>query len=106
MRSWTTLFCALMCASGMRGKREAVMGDALQEKNPRKKATNLSVRTDLLEVARNDGLNLSSMLEDTLMDYCKKKRERQWLEDNKEGIAAYNERIDKCGVFGAKYRRF
>jgi antitoxin CcdA len=82
------------------------MEHAVAEKSTRKKATNLSVRADLLEIARSDGLNLSSMLEQTLLDYCKKKRESQWLEENKEGIAAYNERIDRDGIFGAKFRRF
>lgn len=76
------------------------------ERRTKKRPTNLSIRIDLLEVAREDNLNLSSMLESTLIEYCKKKRERQWLEENKEGIKAYNERIDRNGVFGAKYRRF
>lgn len=82
------------------------MESALDQRRTKKKATNLSIRIDLLEVAREDNLNLSSMLESTLIDYCKRKRERQWLEENKEGIEAFNERIDRNGVFGAKYRRF
>lgn len=82
------------------------MESAPDQRRTKKKATNLSIRIDLLEVAREDNLNLSSILERTLIDYCKKKRERQWLEENKEGIEAFNERIDRNGVFGAKYRRF
>lgn len=82
------------------------MESPVDQRRTRKKATNLSIRIDLLEVARQDNLNLSSMLENTLVDYCKKKRERQWLEENREGIEGYNERIDRNGVFGAKYRRF
>lgn len=82
------------------------MEPAVQEKSARKKPTNVTVRADLLEIARQDGLNLSSMLENSLLEYCRKKREMQWLEENKEGIAAYNERIDRNGIFGAKFRRF
>ena len=73
---------------------------------PKRKATNLSVREDLLQIARKDGLNLSGMLESSLLDYCNKKRENDWLAENKAGIEAYNDRIDRDGVFAAKHRRF
>lgn len=82
------------------------MESAPDQRGTKKKPTNLSIRLDLLEVARQDNLNLSAMLEASLIEYCKRKREKQWLEENKEGIEAYNERIDRNGVFGAKYRRF
>jgi post-segregation antitoxin (ccd killing protein) len=32
--------------------------------------------------------------------------EEDWLKENKEAIAAFNERIEKNGVFGARQRRF
>ena len=73
---------------------------------PKRKPTNLSVRVDLLQIAREDNLNLSGMLESTLLEYCKRKQEQEWIEENQEGIAAYNDRIDRNGVFGSKQRRF
>ena len=72
----------------------------------KRKPTNLSVRPDLLQIAREDGLNLSGMLESSLLDYCKKKREKEWVGENKDGIEAYNDRIDRNGVFASKKRRF
>ena len=72
----------------------------------KKKPTNLSVRVDLLQIAREDDLNLSGILENSLLDYCKKKSERMWLEENKSGIEAYNERIERNGVFASKHRMF
>jgi antitoxin CcdA len=72
----------------------------------KKKPTNLSVRVDLLQVARADDLNLSGMLENCLLDYSRKKRERVWLEENRAGIEAYNERIERNGVFALKHRNF
>jgi antitoxin CcdA len=59
----------------------------------------LSVREDLLQMAREDNLDLSGMLEVCLLDYCKGKREKEWLEENREGIASFNERIDRNGIF-------
>ncbi|MBJ6725750.1 type II toxin-antitoxin system CcdA family antitoxin [Geomesophilobacter sediminis] len=82
------------------------MERAPEEGKVKKKATNLSIREDLLGIARQDGLNLSNLLESALIDYCRRKKEAQWLEENQPGITAYNERIDGNGVFGAKYRRF
>lgn len=82
------------------------MKHARDEIKHKKKATNLSVRVDLLKIAREDDLNLSGMLENSLLDYTKKKREMMWLEENKAGIEAYNERIERSGVFASKHRRF
>ena len=82
------------------------METAQEKTKPKRKPTNLSVRVDLLQIAREDGLNLSGMLENTLLDYCKKKREKQWVEENMAGIEAYNERIDGSGIFASKLRRF
>lgn len=50
--------------------------------------------------------NVPSMLQDSLVDYCNKKSESHWLKDNMAGIEAYNERIERGGVFASKYRRF
>ena len=72
----------------------------------KRKPTNLSVRVDLLKIARDDNLNLSGILENSLLEYCKIKRERQWIEENKDGIDAFNERIERNGVFASKLRRF
>jgi antitoxin CcdA len=86
--------------------KENIMQTAQSKARPKRKATNLSVRVDLLQIAREDNLNLSGMLENSLLDYCKKKREKDWVEENKAGIDAYNDRIDRNGVFASKHRRF
>ena len=56
---------------------------------PPKKAANLTVRADLLEEARARKINLSHTLEVALAAELKRQREAEWLEQNKEGIAAY-----------------
>ena len=73
---------------------------------PERKPTSLSVRVDLLQIAHADRLNLSDMLENSLLDYCEKKRVKKWMEENRAGIDAYNERIDRSRIFASKLRRF
>jgi len=71
-----------------------------------KKPTNLSLRTDLLEEARALGINLSQTLEAALTAEVKKYKEKQWLEDNRAGIEAYNRYIEQHGLFSDRFRTF
>jgi antitoxin CcdA len=73
---------------------------------PAKKATNLSLRVDLLEEARALGINLSRTLEIALEAEVKKAKEKQWLEENRAAIEAYGRHIEKHGLFSDKFRRF
>jgi antitoxin CcdA len=73
---------------------------------PAKKAANLTVRADLLEEARARKINLSQTLETALQSEIKKRREAEWLEQNKEGIAAYGRFVEKHGVFSDRFRNF
>jgi len=73
---------------------------------PKRRRTILSVRVDLLKIALEDNLNLSDILEHSLLDYCVKKRGEKWLEENEDWIKAYNERIDHNGVFASRWRSF
>jgi antitoxin CcdA len=71
-----------------------------------KKAANLSVRADLLEAARAHKINLSQTLEIALAAEVKKRREAEWLEQNKEAIAAYNREIAEHGLWSDGLRLF
>jgi len=71
-----------------------------------KKATNVSVRIDLLEAARACGVNLSATLERALIEEIKHSQRRKWREENQEAIAAYNEHVAKRGVFSDGVRSF
>jgi antitoxin CcdA len=72
----------------------------------RKKAANLSVDSDLLEQARGLGLNLSQVFEASLADAVRQRRGRQWIEENRKALDAYNEHIEKDGVFSDGLRTF
>lgn len=71
-----------------------------------KRATNVSVRRDLLDAARAAGLNLSATLERALTLELAGMRGKRWREDNRGAIAAYNEFIEEHGTFSDDVRSF
>lgn len=72
----------------------------------RKKATNVTVNSDLLAKARDLGINLSASLERALTEELRQHRAQQWLADNRAAIDAYNADVDAGGAFGDKLRGF
>jgi len=72
--------------------------------NAAKKPTNLSLNTKVLEAARDMGMNLSQTVNALLADEVRRRYWEKWNADNKEAIAAYNERVAKHGLPLAKYR--
>lgn len=76
------------------------------EETARRKAVNLTVNQDLLASARKYKLNLSKILQDSLITEIRKRWQNDWLTENKAAISAYNKRIDKHGVFSDGIRRF
>jgi antitoxin CcdA len=74
--------------------------------NQLKKATNVTIRADLLEQARELKLNLSQEFEAHLAEVIRKRRGEQWLIDNREAIEAYNRFVAENGVFSDGLRSF
>ena len=73
---------------------------------PQKKAVNLSINRDLLIRARNVDLNLSSILEAALEQRLQEQARERWLKENRAGMQAYNEYVEKHGVFSDGLRTF
>ncbi len=71
-----------------------------------KKATNLSIRADLLAEAKALRVNLSAEFEKSLAEVVRRKREEQWLLENREAIAAYNRHIERDGLWSDGLRTF
>lgn len=71
-----------------------------------KKATNLSVNSDLLQKARALGINLSGVLETTLAALLVQRQRELWLAENREGIEAYNEHLERHGLWNEGLRSF
>lgn len=71
-----------------------------------KRSANLSVNEDLLSKAREMEINLSATLEQALVEALRKKQREQWLAENRDAMQAYNEHVDKHGVFSDGLRSF
>ena len=71
-----------------------------------KKATNLSLNTKVLELARELGMNISQTVDALLADEVKRRYWERWNERNKDAIDAYNARIAKYSLPLATYRSF
>jgi antitoxin CcdA len=71
-----------------------------------KKAVNVSIDRALLDRARDSDLNLSSILESALTDTLEQAARDRWVADNRASIRAYNEEVEKHGVFSDGLRPF
>jgi antitoxin CcdA len=71
-----------------------------------KRAANVSVRRDLLDAARAANINLSATLERALLEALKHVQREQWLNENREAIAAQNDFMTEHGVFSDGLRSF
>ncbi|MCC6295484.1 MAG: type II toxin-antitoxin system CcdA family antitoxin [Pseudomonadales bacterium] len=71
-----------------------------------KRATNLSINADLLSKAKELGINLSATLEQALVEVLRKRLRDQWMAENQAAIEAYNQHVDRQGVFSDGLRSF
>lgn len=71
-----------------------------------KKATNVSINSDLLAQARACKINLSATLEQALAEKLAKVQREQWLLENQQAIADYNQKVEELGVFSDGLRSF
>ncbi len=71
-----------------------------------KKATSLTINSDLLKKAKEYKINLSKNFEAHLAQLVKKYDERVWREENKNAIEEFNKRVEKEGCFSDGLRRF
>jgi len=71
-----------------------------------KQATNLSIDRDLLNAAREAGVNLSAALEEALREKVAAARREQWKRENAEAIAEHNDLIAEHGIFSEGQRSF
>jgi antitoxin CcdA len=72
-----------------------------------KQAANLSINRELLEAAREAGVNLSAALEEALKDKVAAARREKWKQENAEAIAQYNDLVaEHGGVFSEGQRSF
>lgn len=73
---------------------------------PAKKATNITLSSDVLTEAKALGINISQACDQYLRELVRGERERRWREENAEFIAAYNQKVEKEGLPLEKWRAF
>ncbi len=71
-----------------------------------KKATNLSINSDLLAQAKALKINLSATLEARLTELINAKQRELWQEENKAAIESYNQLTEEHGLFSDGLRCF
>ena len=71
-----------------------------------KKATNLSVNSDLLKKSRARDINLSATLEQALKTKLAKFNADKWASENRQAIRSYNDFVEEHGCFGEEYKGF
>lgn len=71
-----------------------------------KRPTNLSLNAKVLDMARELGMNVSQTVDALLAEEVRRRYWERWNQENKDAIAAYNERVEREGLPLAKYRTF
>jgi antitoxin CcdA len=71
-----------------------------------KKATNVSINSELLLKAKQLNINLSATLEAALVEAVNAKQRELWKQENQAAIKAYNEMIESHGLFSDDLRSF
>jgi antitoxin CcdA len=74
--------------------------------NVKKKATNVSLRADLLAEARELGIGVSEAAEQGLRQAIIRVREQRWLEENRAAMDSANKYIEENGLPLAHHRQF
>lgn len=70
----------------------------LSAASARRRPVSLTLRDDLMREAKTLKLNASRAAEEGIEQAVKKAKEAAWLEENRDAIAAYNERIARDGT--------
>ena len=78
----------------------------LYDENAPKKATNLTINSDLLLKTRALKINLSATLEQALLHELARSEAEKWADENKTAIDAYNAFVEENGCFGDEFREF
>jgi antitoxin CcdA len=71
-----------------------------------KRATNISLRCDLIEEAKRLDINISRACEMGLEAQVAERRAAAWLAENRQAIESCNLWVDEHGLPLARYRQF
>lgn len=72
----------------------------------RKRATNVSIDSGVIDAAKARGLNISQIAEAALTEEVRTRRKQEWQAENKAAIDSFNAYVEEHGLPLAKYRMF
>lgn len=73
---------------------------------PTRKATNLSLNSDLLREAKSLGINVSRSAEAGIEEAVMKRKREQWLKENAAALESSNAYVEANGLPLARHRQF
>lgn len=73
---------------------------------PARKSVNLSLNKELLAEAKELGINMSRVAEESIAQAVSAEKSRRWKEENREAIESSNAYVEKHGLPLARYRMF
>lgn len=73
---------------------------------PQRRAANVSLNAQMVDDAKELGINISRACEEGLAKQVKAERERRWIEDNRAAIDGWNAWVAEHGLPLEKYRQF
>jgi len=82
------------------------MGAAAARNRPARRATNVSLDSDIVAEARELDINLSQACERGLVETIAEARAGRWLADNREALDSYNHFVETTGLPLEKLRLF
>ena len=74
--------------------------------NAPKRAVNLSLNSQVLDLAKEMGMNISQTVDQLLSAEVQRQYWERWQTDNAKAIAEYNARIEREGLFSDRVRTF
>lgn len=83
---------------------EMFMGKALEVRA--RKSTNVTLPPEVLDRAKELGINLSRASERGVREEIQETEARRWADDNAELVAAYTAMVERDGLPLSKYRTF
>jgi antitoxin CcdA len=84
--------------------QETIMGG--RDSLAGKRSANLTISAKLLDRAKSLKINLSQTLEERLAQVVREAEAEEWLAANRKAIDAYNERVERDGVWSEQVRGF
>lgn len=77
-----------------------------EAKKSTRKATNLSLDSDLLKEAKALGINVSRSAEAGIAEAVKLYKQEKWLKENASALASSNSYVEANGLPLARHRQF